>query len=274
MTEDDLPPPPQNSGHTSLAPPPVVTSQAELNWPIKNLGESFFDRALAAGSAEGMTGGGGGEGAANGEALDAWAADAQLEGENEPEEDEDEGWDLDAEVIEEPEADVEEEAAEVEQADLSEGVTAGVPEDDHWVRNSPLAADHAAAGSFETAMQLLNRQVGAVNFAPLKPLFLSSYQSSHVYVAANPNLPPLAYNVRRNPDSTDLREILPAISFNFDDIKAGELTEAYRFFSRGKFVESLTLFRTILQKLLLVVVTDDSQVAEVRSHGLKRAFAN
>lgn len=260
MTDDDLPPPPQNAGHTTLAPPPVVTSQAELNWPIKNLGESFFDRALAAGSAEGMTGG---EGVANGEALDAWAADAQIDGEAEADEDEDEGWDLDAEVIEEPEAEVEEEAAEVEQADLSAGVTAGVPEDDHWIRNSPLAADHAAAGAFESAMQLLNRQVGAVEFAPLKSLFLTAYQSSHVYVAANPNLPPLAYNVRRNPDSTDLREILPAVSFNFDDIKAGELTEAYRLFSRGKFVESLTLFRSVLQKLLLVVVTEESQVTEV-----------
>lgn len=162
MTEDDLPPPPQNAGHSSLAPPPISFSQSDINWPIKDLGISFFDRALANGgvSAEGL--GATEESAANGgdEPLDAWATedvdvggeDGDVNGDGE-----DEGWDLDAEVIapeEEVGMEVDEIGAGGGEADLSEGVSKGVGEDEWWVRNSPLAADHAAAGSYESAMQV------------------------------------------------------------------------------------------------------------------------
>lgn len=153
MTEDDLPPPPQNAGHSTLAPAKPVFSQVGNNWPIKNLGESFFDRALANGGADAPVG----ESStlANGnEQLDAWAAeDAPVDGED-GEVDEDEGWDLDADVVAEPEEDEVEEQVTGGEADLSEGVSPGVAENEMWVRNSPLAADHAAAGNFESAMQV------------------------------------------------------------------------------------------------------------------------
>lgn len=114
-----------------------------------------------------------------------------------------------------------------------------------------------------TDIQLLNRQVAAVNFKPLKPLFQQCYTSAHVSVPANPSLPPLTYNIRRNPDITEMREVLPAIAFSLDDIRDNELAEANRFFSRGKFVESLAAFRAIIQKLLLVVAKDESEATDV-----------
>lgn len=267
MTEDDLPPPPQNAGHSSLAPPPIVFNQSGSNWPIKNLGESFFDRALANG---GMDGGanGTGESAANGtgEQLDAWAVEDVAVDEDGAEDGEDEGWDLDTEVVAEEETDEVDAIAGEEGAgaDLSEGVSRGIGEDEMWVRNSPLAADHAAAGNFESAMQLLNRQIGAVNFAPIKPLFLEAYQLAHVHVPANPSLPPLRFNVRRNPETTELREVLPAVAFNLHDMKSGELAEATRLFGRGKFAESLAVFRGVLQKLPMVVVTSQAEADEIK----------
>jgi coatomer protein complex subunit alpha (xenin) len=151
MTEDDLPPPPQNSGHSTLAPPSVTFPQADSNWPSKNLGESFFDRALANGSTENFVGQEPQATTNGGDQLDAWANEEE-EGENG--EEEDEGWDLDAEVIVIPEEEeVVEDDAAVE-GDFSEGVSAGVAEDEMWIKNSPLAADHAAAGAFESAMQV------------------------------------------------------------------------------------------------------------------------
>lgn len=107
--------------------------------------------------------------------------------------------------------------------------------------------------------------MAAINFEPLKPHFLQCYQSAHVSVPANPSLPPLLFNVRRNPETTEMREVLPAISFSYYDIKETALAEANRFFSRGKFAESLAAFRTILQKLLLVVAKDESEATEVRT---------
>jgi coatomer protein complex subunit alpha (xenin) len=47
------------------------------------------------------------------------------------------------------------------------------------------------------------------------------------------------------------------------DIKSGELAEANRFFSRGKFVEALNAFRAVLVKMLLVVVSSQSEADEV-----------
>jgi coatomer protein complex subunit alpha (xenin) len=60
-----------------------------------------------------------------------------------------------------------------------------------------------------------------------------------------------------------MREVLPAIAFSLDDIRDNELAEANRFFSRGKFVESLAAFRAIIQKLLLVVAKDESEATDV-----------
>ena len=45
---DDVP----SFGTSTLRPPPVVTSTANLNWPAVSKGESFFDRALANGGLE------------------------------------------------------------------------------------------------------------------------------------------------------------------------------------------------------------------------------
>jgi coatomer protein complex subunit alpha (xenin) len=111
----------------------------------------------------------------------------------------------------------------------------------------------------------LNRQISVVDFTPLKPLFLQAYQSAHISVPANPSLPPLTFHVRRNPDTTEMREVLPVIpaGMSLDEIKAGELTEASRYFSRGKFGESLSAYRGVLVKLLMVVVNTQAEADEV-----------
>ncbi len=288
MTDEDLPPVPSAVASSSkpLGPAPVITSQSELNWPQLGQSESYFDRALADGS-DAVDEGGYANGYTNGEVKeDAWADEVDINGDAaEGEEvDEDEGWDLDAEVID-PVHEYVEEQAGVEEGELPSDVSPGVNEDEQWTRNSPLAADHAAAGAFETAMQasleilrldalyvcsseyfllqLLNRQVAAVNFAPLKPHFLAAYQSAHVHVSANPSLPAIRYNVRRNPETSELREVLPMAVYTLDDVTSTDLPEAYRLFGRGKFAEALVQFRTIMQKLLMVVVKTDSEAKEV-----------
>lgn len=131
-----------------------MTSTANLNWPSLSTGESFFDRALANGNLEG------GEdhyanddaaAASRSAALDSWAKDEETHDEIDPEAG---GWELDA-GGEEAQATASDEVEEVaEEADLGAGATPGVPETELWARNSPFAADHVAAGSFESAMQV------------------------------------------------------------------------------------------------------------------------
>ena len=151
---DDVP----SFGKSSLGPPPVVSATTNFNWPSLGTGESFFDKALANGNLEGGDVpyvNGVDSGAAASAALDDWAKDEEA-GEDIPAE---EGaWDLDADAEEAAEA-KEEEATE-EEVDLGAGAAPGVSETELWTRNSPFAADHVAAGSFDTAMQVSWSLVG------------------------------------------------------------------------------------------------------------------
>lgn len=263
MTEEDVPPI-ASSSRSTLAPPAVVNPGSAQDWPSRTVGDNFFAKALANGhsitEAPRTNGDSADQGAAE---LSAWGAEDPLavDESGADEEDGEEGWDLDAEVPET--ADEVNDEAEVEEAVPEDNMSPGITENEIWVRNSPLAADHVAAGSYETAMQLLNRQVGAVNFAPLKPLFLSVYRSSHVYIQGNPSLPPIQLHVRRNPAAQATSEVFPVVACSLQSIVSNELQDAYAAVKKAKFVEALALFRSIIQSMLLVVVSTDAQAQEV-----------
>lgn len=139
---------------SNLKPPPIVTSTTGLNWPSVSTSENFFDHALADGKLEGGVEpayvNGDVAGAAASSALDAWAREEEVHDEIDPEE---EGWELDADGEELRSEHGDEEAVEQDE-ELGAGAAPGVSETDLWVRNSPLAVDHVAAGSFESAMQV------------------------------------------------------------------------------------------------------------------------
>ncbi|XP_006463326.1 hypothetical protein AGABI2DRAFT_73371 [Agaricus bisporus var. bisporus H97] len=255
---DDVP----TFGASTLRPPPVVTSTENYNWPILSQGENYFDRALANGSLEGGVEPAyvnGDANAAASSALDAWARDEEIQDEIDPEEG---GWELDADADEFKEDEAAEEVVEEEQ-ELGAGAAPGVDETELWVRNSPLAADHVAAGSFESAMQLLNRQFGISNFAPLKPLFLSIYRSSHVYLSPVASLPPLKLHVRRNIGESAPSKVLPVAARSIQSVRS-ELAEGYRSVSSNKLTEAQATFRSVLQALLLVVIASDDEAKQWR----------
>ncbi len=147
---DDVP----SFGQSTLKPPPVITPTTNLNWPTLSAGESLFEKMLANGNldagADAPYLNGVDSGAAASAALDDWAKDEEG---NEDIVAEEGAWDLDADAEDAAEDEQEEEVAE-EEADLGAGATPGVSETELWTRNSPFAADHVAAGSFDTAMQV------------------------------------------------------------------------------------------------------------------------
>lgn len=150
---DDVP----SFGHSTLRPPPVVTSTTDLNWPSISTGESFFERALANGNLEGGSDvpymNGHDAGAAASSALDEWAKEEETQDDIAAEED---GWDLDA-GGDDTAAEVEKEDEEEAEEDFGAGANPGVSEVELWTRNSPFAGDHVAAGSFDSAMQVSPR---------------------------------------------------------------------------------------------------------------------
>ena len=74
----------------------------------------------------------------------------------------------------------------------------GVAQTRVWCNNSSLAGDHVAAGAFDSAMQLLNSQLGIVDFAPFKSLFISEFSRSHYLVPGLPSFPSVSYAIHRN----------------------------------------------------------------------------
>jgi coatomer subunit alpha len=154
LTEADVDDVPTFKAST-LKPPSIITSTTDLNWPSVSAGENFWDRVLANGNLESS-----GElpyinGDAAGTAsstLDAWAKE-ESQDEIDPEE---VGWELDADEDGDSASGpaLNEDVVAVEDEDLGAGATPGVTETEIWIRNSPFAADHVAAGSFETATQV------------------------------------------------------------------------------------------------------------------------
>ncbi|SPQ25812.1 37d74b9f-87d7-446f-90ff-5b8a2ebbc34f [Thermothielavioides terrestris] len=239
-----------------LTPPKPVVPTYKANWPTKTTSQSFFEKALL-GQMEGLsleeepaTANG------LGEAEEEGAVKKDALGEAEEDEDA-AGWDMGEDIVPE----VEEGFVNV---DSTEAGGAGSSEADLWARNSPLAVDHVAGGSFETAMQLLNRQVGAVNFAPLKPRFLEVYQASKTYLPASAGLPSLVNYVRRTVEESDPREVLPIIPRDLEYLAANDLQRGYDAMKANKLEDGLRIFKGILHAVLVNAVGSESEVAEAK----------
>ena len=240
-----------------MQPPKPLIPTHKANWPVKAASHSFFEKALL-GEVGAID-----DGAAptsNGfDHIDRVPEDEGVtrDGELGEEEDEDAaGWDMGDDIP----VDAESDFVNVDSADAG----AGSSEADLWARNSPIAADHAAAGSFETAMQLLNRQLGAVNFAPLKPRFLEIYQASKTYLPATPGLSPLVNYVRRTVEETDTRKVLPIIPRDLESIATVDLQEGYGAMRSNKLDDGLKTFKHILHSLLVNAVSSQQEVGEAK----------
>lgn len=243
---------------SSLSPPKPVVPTFQANWPTKATSQSFFEKALL-GQVEGLSLEDEPGTTSNGFGFEETGEGDGIKGSGNLIEDEDEdaaGWDMGDDIVPEVESDF----VNVDSAEAG----AGSSEADLWARNSPIAADHVAGGSFETAMQLLNRQLGAVNFSPLKPRFLEIYQATRTFTPASAGLPPLINYVRRTVDETDPRKILPIIPRDIESLATGDLQKGYDAMRANKLEDGAQIFKGILHALLVNAVSVVSEVDEAK----------
>lgn len=249
LTEDQLKLP--QVGETLQTPRPIVQT-FKSNWPVKAAGHSSFEKALM-----GEVSIGDEEAGENG--YDHEEGDETGTAARESLEDEEEGaagWDMGDEInVEDDNGFVTVDSAEA---------GAASSEADLWARNSPLAADHVAAGSFDSAMQLLNRQVGAVNFSPLKERFLDIYKASKTYLPATSGLPPLVNYVRRTTEETDSRKLLPIIPRDLETLVSVDLQEGYAAMRSNKLEDGVKIFKRILHTLLVNTVSSEAEVEQAK----------
>ncbi|KAI5460278.1 coatomer WD associated region-domain-containing protein [Mariannaea sp. PMI_226] len=254
LTEDQLTMPTLGAPLTTLKP---IVPTFKANWPTKATSQSFFEKALL-GQVEGLSLED--EPAAATGFDDAMEEDSTVKQPGALAEDDDEdaaGWDMGDDDV----PDVESDFVNVDSADAG---GAGSSEADLWARNSPLAVDHIAGGSFESAMQLLNRQVGAVNFAPLKSRFLEIYQASRTFLPASTGLPPLVNYVRRTLDEVDPRKVLPIIPRDLETLAANDLQKGYDSMKANKLDDGHKIFKGILHAILINAVSSEDEVAEAK----------
>ena len=257
MTEDQITLP-ETGGALTL--PTAIIPTHKANWPVKEAAHSSFEKALL-----GEVGGAVEDGepdllnddVPSVEDKDVIAAAG--------EEDAGDGWDMGDDIAVDATG-TDSDFVNVDNPDAPVDATGpGSSEADLWSRNSPLAADHVAAGSFESAMQLLNRQIGAVNFEPLKPRFLEIYTASKTYLPASTSLPSLVNYVRRNVDEQDVRKLLPIIPRDLETLSNADLQEGYTAMRSNKLEAGMATFKNIIQTLLVNVVSSQSQVDEAKA---------
>lgn len=251
LTEDQITLP--SSGKPAITPRAIVPT-FKRNWPTKNASTTVFEEVVLGqdGPADQITSTDGLMDADQEDVRD----DAQQNGFTQPEEDEDvQGWDMGDDGPAEADNDFVHVDGPVNGAGTSEA--------DLWARTSPVAADHVAAGSFETAMQLLNRQVAAVNFDPLQARFEEIYLASRTFLPANPGMEPLVNYVRRTPSETDARKVQPSIARNLEMVTTIDMATGKNLMRTNKLEDGVVTFRKILHTLLVNAVTNPQEAAEV-----------
>ncbi|CAI0474600.1 unnamed protein product [Linum tenue] len=265
---DNIPSLPEGKVPSLLTPPTPITCSGD--WPLLRVMKGIFEGGLENAAridddeeeaAEGDWG----------EELEMVDADglqngdvtAALEdGEAAEDNDEEGGWDL--EDLDLPQEADTPKASVTARSSVFVAPTPGMPVSHIWTQKSSLAAEHVAAGNFDTAMRLLHRQIGIKNFDPLKSMFLDLYTGSQSYLRAISATSVVALAVERwNESASPNVRGGPALIFSFADLEE-KLKAGYKATTAGKFTEALKLFLIILHTIPLIVVETRREVDEVK----------
>jgi coatomer protein complex subunit alpha (xenin) len=178
-----------------------------------------------------------------------------------PDDDAEEGWEM--EDLELP-ADLPAPSALPEDAAFV-APSQGVPAAQKWLQQCKLAAEHVAAGSFETAMRMLNRQLGIDNFEPMKPYFLDLSTASKAFLPTMPALDSLEVGLDKSwqQDAPAQPPTSPVLIYNLDMLSE-RLKGVYKSVTEGKFSEALRLVNVILHIIPLTVVDGRREVDELK----------
>jgi hypothetical protein len=133
---------------------------------------------------------------------------------------------------------------------------AGNPATAKWVQGSSHAADHAAAGSFESAMHLLNRQIAATEFETVKSKFLMAYMGAITVVPGMPSTPSLQMSSERK----------PGLPVAVHTLQSGVMLtrKAYQLFQAGKFNDAAATFSAIVAMVPMIVVDAKAEASQVK----------
>nr|WDD38917.1 coatomer subunit alpha-1 [Fagopyrum tataricum] len=270
---EELPSLPEGKTPSLLMPPAPLLSGGD--WPLLRVMKGIFEGGLDNMGKAAVTGDEDEEGVEGdwGEDLDMVDADDHIQngdiasdlahGEEIADDEEEGGWDL--EDLDLPPEETTPKASLSSRSSVFVVPTPGMPVSQIWIQKSSLAAEHAAAGNFDTAMRLLSRQLGIKNFAPLRAMFLDLNAGSHSYMRAFSLVPVIPVAIERGWSESASPNVRgpPALVYNFSQLEE-KLKAGYKATTAGKFTEALRVFLSILHTIPLIVVESRREVDEVK----------
>lgn len=147
---------------------------------------------------------------------------------------------------------------------------AGNPPTVSWCAESSHCADHLAAASVESALQLLNRQIAATTVVSMKSLAVSLTLGAAAYLPGIPMVPSnRTYLLRGEASSSGSRgatapaKTLPALSLKVPPILE-KLKSAYKLFTAAQFTECKANLDSIMSSIPLVLATSKADSNDVR----------
>ncbi|KAK9691035.1 hypothetical protein RND81_09G171600 [Saponaria officinalis] len=264
---DDIPSLPEGKVPSLLIPPPPVMCAGD--WPLLRVMKGVFDGGIEIGRGaveeeEEEVGADWGEGLEDvDDAINGEVAEDYGDGEEAEDNEENGGWDL--EDLDLPPEEETPKASVSARSSIFVAPSQGMPVSQIWTQKSSLAAEHAAAGNFDTAMRLLSRQLGIKNFVPLKPMFVDLHAGSHTYLRAFTSAPVISVAVERGWSEASAPNVRgpPALVFSFSQLEE-KLKSGYKSTTAGKLSEALSIFLGILHTIPLIVVESRREVDEVK----------
>mmetsp|Transcript_4361 Transcript_4361/g.5855 ORF Transcript_4361/g.5855 Transcript_4361/m.5855 type:complete len:1247 (-) Transcript_4361:827-4567(-) len=276
LAEAEVPLPSLKDGAACLLPPIPLQRTCDNSWPLLEVSKGLVHDALAKGidmvAEEELVDDPDEVKEALGSDADDFDDDDDFFGEDKDDldlgEEKEElgggGWGDDGDDLDFG-ADDADDAADEEVVDSSAGAdvfvapNAGVDPSTLWAQNSSLAADHAAAGAFESAMRLLNRQIGVVNYEPLKKTMRDIYLGTRCVIPGMPSVAPMSAVLLRDETNS-----LPSTCIKLQAL-VDRLRVAYAAFSGGRFSDSIQEFRSIMYGIPFLVVkkAEEREVKEL-----------
>lgn len=256
----------QKIDDTSIIFPPTPVNPVPSSWPLLQVSRGFFDQVPAA-NAHGAGAGGAQMNVGDAELGDAAAAWGDDDAGDDMEHVPGHGQDADASGDDdgtdawggEDDDDLDDIVNDMEGVAATSTATSfnmpapGTTQDEVWINNSKVPGVHVAAGSFASAMQLLSRQCGIVNFAPFKESFLHIMGASHCYYTGAPLAGSLVANIHSNWEAAGPRGGRPICCVSLDGLGT-RIKGAYRLVMKNSIDDALAELHSVLLEIVLLVV--------------------
>jgi coatomer subunit alpha len=281
LTSSNTPVPKVNQNAALLQPPtPIFRGE---NWPLLSVGKPALIDIYNSSSASGVAAIGEDDGVGDGAEGNKWGDDevwsddedgqakaaskAKASASDTKAEKEGKGWgdDDDLDLSDEDEGHTADKTGTPKAADGGfVPPSAGQSPSTAWVADSPHVADHFAAGSVDSALPLLNRQIAAVNFAIFKQLASNIMLGAGGYLPGIPSSPPNRSFLYREANAKSASgKLLPSVCIRVPPLLE-LLKQSYKHFTNAQFQECRDSLLEILHSIPLVPAASRAESNDIK----------